>query len=82
MLEQDDSDNNIPNENEVFIYVNEGKIDNESYLSEATIDYLSNVVFKIILNKKESEKKSKEIKKTKRKKKAKRMKKAKKMKIA
>ena len=63
MLEQDDSDNNIPNENEVFIDVNEGKIDNESYLSEATIDYLSNVVFKIILNKKESEKKSKEIKK-------------------
>lgn len=82
MLEQDDSDNNIPNENEGFIDVNEGKIDNESYLSEATIDYLSNVVFKIILNKKESEKKSKEIKKTKRKKKAKRMKKAKKMKIA
>ena len=65
MLEQDDSDNNIPNENEVFIDANEGKIDNESYLSEATIDYLSNVVFKIILNKKESEKKSKEIKKQK-----------------
>ena len=58
MLEQDDSDNNIPIENE-------GNIDNESYLSEATIDYLSNVVFKIILNKKESEKKSKEIKKQK-----------------
>ena len=52
MLEQPDEDNIILNEDEEAIDVNEGKIDNESYLNETTIDYLNNVVFKIILNKK------------------------------
>lgn len=55
MLEQPDEDNIILNEDEEAIDVNEGKIDNESYLNETTIDYLNNVVFKIILNKKKKQ---------------------------
>lgn len=48
--------NEVLDSNEVFIDINEENLQNESYLGEDIIDFLSNVVFKIIIEKKETKK--------------------------